>query len=113
MKALEEAYGDLVRMATDLIAPAPASKKPTEVVQDLLDFLDMEETLKKADVSIGDILAQQKLLAMLPPAYKADEEWPKWVESALRDQAKAAAAANRASSCRQTPTSGHYIRGRA
>ncbi|QQP41527.1 Hypothetical protein FKW44_015932 [Caligus rogercresseyi] len=34
---------------------------------------------------------------MLPPAYKADEEWPKWVESALRYQAKAAAAANRAS----------------
>ncbi|QQP40511.1 Hypothetical protein FKW44_014578 [Caligus rogercresseyi] len=32
---------------------------------------------------------------MLPPSYNAAEAWPKWVKSALRDQAKVAAAAGR------------------
>ncbi|QQP53479.1 Hypothetical protein FKW44_005981 [Caligus rogercresseyi] len=32
---------------------------------------------------------------MLPPSYKTAEAWPKWVESAMRDQAKVAAAASR------------------
>ncbi|QQP53499.1 Hypothetical protein FKW44_006003 [Caligus rogercresseyi] len=55
----------------------------------------MKETLLKAGVDIADVLAQQKVLAMLPPSYNAAEAWPKWVESALRDQAKVAAAASR------------------
>ncbi|QQP39468.1 Hypothetical protein FKW44_020358 [Caligus rogercresseyi] len=82
MRALEEAYGDLVRMATDLVGPVPLSKRPSEVVQDLKDFLGMKETLLKAGVDIADVLAQQKVLAMLPPSYNAAEAWPKWVESA-------------------------------